>query len=83
MKNQKINSFYINKREAKKMVLREVKKMLVTEKYSKRMNILLTPKTHELLEQIAIQDGRKPGSLARHIIESWIEDKNKKSNEAI
>ncbi len=25
----------------------------------------------------------KCGSLARHIIESWIEDKNKKSNEAI
>ena len=45
-------------------------------KHTKRLNLFICPETYDVLQQVAIQEGRKTGSLARHLLNSWAERRN-------
>jgi len=47
---------------------------------TRKLNLNLSPSTFDAIEKTAIEDGRKPGSLARRILDEWVEAKkdNKK-----
>lgn len=42
---------------------------------TKRVNLNLSPRTYDVIERVAVEDGRKPGSLARRILEKWAKEK--------
>jgi hypothetical protein len=41
---------------------------------TKRLNLSLSPKTYNVIERLAIKDGRKPGSMARRILDEWAKE---------
>ena len=47
-------------------------------KHTKRLNLYICPKTFDQLQQVAIQEGRKTGSLARHLLNRWAESRNQR-----
>ena len=42
---------------------------------TRRLNLNLSPQTYNVIEKFAVKDGRKPGSLARRILEKWVKEK--------
>ena len=38
---------------------------------TKRLNINLSPRTYNAIEKLAVENGRKPGNLARRILDDW------------
>jgi hypothetical protein len=49
--------------------------MKITKIFTKKLNLSLRPKTYNLIEKLAVEDGRKPGSLARRILDEWAKEK--------
>ena len=44
---------------------------LMKERFSKRLNINVSPKTYETIRKVANRENRKTGNLARLILEKW------------
>ena len=49
--------------------------MNLMEKHTKRLNLYISYETYNELERIAISEGRKTGSLARNILDRWVENR--------
>jgi hypothetical protein len=47
---------------------------------TKRLNLNISPVTFDAIEEIANEDGRKPGNLARIILDDWVKAKKSKNN---
>ncbi len=45
---------------------------------TRRLNLNLSPRTYDVIEKFAVADCRKPGSLARKILDEWAKEKNLK-----
>ena len=41
---------------------------------TRRLNLNLSPRTYDVIEELAVEDGRKPGSLARRILDEWAKE---------
>jgi hypothetical protein len=54
-------------------------RMNLMTKHTKRLNLFICPETYDQLQQVAIQEGRKTGSLARHLLNRWA--KNRENRE--
>jgi hypothetical protein len=58
----------------------ENSKMKITQICNRRLNLNLSQSTFDAIEKIAIKDGRKPGSLARRILDEWVRLNKNKNN---
>lgn len=50
--------------------------MNLMQKHTRRLNLYICPETYDQLERVAEQEGRKVGSLARHLLNRWAESKD-------
>ncbi len=50
--------------------------MNLMEKHTKRLNLYIIPETYDQLQKVALQEGRKVGSLARHLLNMWAEGRD-------
>ena len=41
---------------------------------TRRLNLNLSQRTYDVIEKLAVEDGRKPGSLARRILDEWAKE---------
>ena len=58
--------------------------MNLMDKHTRRLNLYISPKTFDQLQRVAIQEGRKAGSLTRHLLNRWAESRiNQKKMEEI
>ena len=49
--------------------------MNLMDKHTRRLNLYICPETYDKLQQVAIQEGRKTGSLARRLLNRWTENR--------
>jgi hypothetical protein len=49
--------------------------MNLMDKNSKRLSLYICAETFDQLQRVALQEGRKTGSLARHILDRWVKSK--------
>jgi hypothetical protein len=42
---------------------------------TKRLNLNLSQRTYDVIRKVALKDGRKPGSLARKILDEWANER--------
>ena len=49
--------------------------MPLMKRFSRRLNLNVSPKTYEKIRKVADQKNRKTGSMAREILEQWAKQK--------
>ena len=59
--------------------------MDLMEKHTKRLSLYICQATYDRLHKTALKEGRKAGSLARHLLDRWAEsadnhDKHRREN---
>lgn len=57
--------------------------MNLMEKNTKRLNLYTIPETYDQLQKAALQEGRKVGSLARHVLNKSAEGWNSHKKERL
>ena len=45
--------------------------MPLMKRFSKRLNLNISPKTYEVIRKVANRENRKTGSMAREVLEKW------------
>jgi hypothetical protein len=45
------------------------------ERFFKRLNLNVSPRTYEILKKVANKENRKTGAMAREILERWAMNK--------
>jgi len=50
--------------------------MTIMQECIKRLNLNIRNETYEQIKKVAHKEGRKPGNLARFILEKWANDRN-------
>ena len=57
--------------------------MNLMEKHTKRLNLYIIPETYDQLQIVALKEGRKVGSLARHLLNRWAESRDSHEKERL
>lgn len=51
--------------------------MHLMKKFTERLNLYVCPKTYNTIKQVATQEGRKTGSMARSILQRWAKEQER------
>jgi len=55
--------------------------MPLMKRFSKRLNLNISPKTYEVIRKVANRENRKTGSMAREVLEMWAKNKKVQKND--
>ena len=55
--------------------------MPLMKRFSKRLNLNVSPKTYEVIRKVANRENRKTGSMAREVLEKWAKNKKVQKND--
>ena len=53
--------------------------MPLMKRFTKRLNLNISPQAYEKIRQVANKQGRKTGNMAREILERWAKDRKLRS----
>ena len=54
--------------------------MTIMQARTKRLNLNVKEETYKEIKNVAYKVGRKPGNLARYILEKWADDRDRNQN---